>query len=482
MEYLELLDVLLPYQKAWVEDSGKVVLGEKGRRTGLTWAEALAQVLIASSEKSAGGMNCYYLAYNKDMTKDFILTCASWAKQLGIACENEMWPDPDEPEKDILVYQIRFASGFYIQALPSKKTALRSKQGRACIDEAAFVEELDELMKSALSLTMWGGQVRVISTHDGFENAFNLMIQEAREGRKPYGVHRIPFDEATQQGLYQRICLQQGKVWSAEAEKAWIAEIVAEHGDAADEELFCSPRRGNGRYFNRALLEDCSLPMLPLLRKRFEDEFVKQSAEYRRSAVVDLFEDYLKEPLSGVKGLCYAGMDFGRSGDLSVLWLFEVENDLELNTVLVAELGNWPFTAQELLVSLVFEELGHRFGGAAFDARGNGQQLAEYFSLEYGELCCGVMASRKWYAEAFPKLKAKVEDRMITLPRDTLLLDDFRAVIVDKGVPVIGERVQAGKNSRHGDAAVAACLGVFAFNSDEGGYVPYEYESVSKRG
>ena len=35
------------------------------------------------------------------------------------------------------------------------------------IDEAAFHDDLPELLKAALAFTMWGGVVRVISTHNG---------------------------------------------------------------------------------------------------------------------------------------------------------------------------------------------------------------------------------------------------------------------------------------------------------------------------
>jgi phage FluMu gp28-like protein len=43
-------------------------------------------------------------------------------------------------------------------------------QGKVLIDEAAFHDDLDELLKAAMALTMWGSHVVVISTHDGAEN------------------------------------------------------------------------------------------------------------------------------------------------------------------------------------------------------------------------------------------------------------------------------------------------------------------------
>ncbi|HEY9347253.1 MAG TPA: hypothetical protein VIQ53_18170, partial [Inquilinus sp.] len=38
--------ILMPHQKAWVADQSPLKLGEKGRRTGITFAEALDSTLI----------------------------------------------------------------------------------------------------------------------------------------------------------------------------------------------------------------------------------------------------------------------------------------------------------------------------------------------------------------------------------------------------------------------------------------------------
>lgn len=65
------------------------------------------------------------------------------------------------------------------------------------IDEAAFHESLEELLKAALALNMWGAGVRLISTHNGVDNPFNEYIQDAGEGRKDYSVHRITLDDGS---------------------------------------------------------------------------------------------------------------------------------------------------------------------------------------------------------------------------------------------------------------------------------------------
>ena len=46
--------ILMAHQRAWLEDQSDLKLAEKGRRTGITYAEALDDTLIAASARSAG--------------------------------------------------------------------------------------------------------------------------------------------------------------------------------------------------------------------------------------------------------------------------------------------------------------------------------------------------------------------------------------------------------------------------------------------
>src|SRR5205807_621971 len=113
--------------------------------------------------------------------------------------------------RDILAYRIRFASSHKIVALSSRPSNLRGVQGCAVIDEAAFHEDLPGLLKAALAFTMWGGCVRIISTHNGADSTFNELIADIRAGRKPYSLHRITFGQAVAQGLYKKICEALGR-------------------------------------------------------------------------------------------------------------------------------------------------------------------------------------------------------------------------------------------------------------------------------
>ncbi|MGD2819525.1 terminase large subunit domain-containing protein, partial [Escherichia coli] len=160
-------DVLLPYQKRWVADDGDLKIAEKSRRTGLTWAEAADAALTASLKKEDGGRDHFYIGSNKEMAREFIDAVAMWAKAFNAAAEEICEEVITDEDKDILTFVVYFASGFKVKALSSNPSNIRGMQGNVTIDEAAFHEKLDELLKAVLPLKTWGGKIRLISTHDG---------------------------------------------------------------------------------------------------------------------------------------------------------------------------------------------------------------------------------------------------------------------------------------------------------------------------
>lgn len=475
--------VLLPYQQELLRATAEhqVVLCEKSRRVGATWGIAADAVLSAGAARSAGGQDVFYIGYNLDMTREFVDTAAAWAKAFNFAAsEASEFLFEDTPDTSIQAFRIRFASGFELVALCSRPRSLRGRQGYVIIDEAAFHDELDELLKAALALLIWGGKVLIISTHDGAENPFNELLEECRSGKKPYAVVRITFDDALHAGLYQRICAVTGKTWSPEAEALWRTSIRAFYGDAADEELDCIPRHGGGKYLSRVLLEARARD-IPILRWNVGDAFVDATDHAREAECRDWLEAHLRPLLSAMAATerSFIGVDFGRSGDLSVFWPLALASDLRRRTPFVIELRNVPFREQEQIFSYLADKLP-RFSGAALDARGNGQYLAERARQRYGAQCIAqVMLTEAWYREHMPKLKAALEDDKLDLPADSDTLDDLRSIEVVRGVPrVPDKRTQTVHGQRHGDAAVGVALAVFASSTLDAG--PLEF-SVAGR-
>ncbi|MDR2733380.1 MAG: hypothetical protein LBC99_01905 [Spirochaetota bacterium] len=473
------LDILLPYQKAWIEDTAAVKVWEKSRRIGASYVEALAAVLEAAKSKEAGGQSSYYLSYSKEMTQQFAKDAAFWAKHIhAAASEVEEIAIKDE-DKDITVYRVRFASGYEIWGLPSTARSLRSKQGRVILDEAAFVDDMSGLLKAALALQMWGGCVRILSTHNGDDNPFNTLIKEIREGKKKYSLYRTSFDEALEQGLYKRICLVKGEAWSPEKQEKWRQEIIGDYGDMADEELFCIPIRAGTRYFPAALLEAVADNGVTVLRKTCEDSFTFEKEEKR----VKEFEKWLKHEVRDVllahTNPVYIGEDFARSGDLTSIFFDEEMPDGRLLTFLVIELRNVPFAQQWQVIRYCMNTLPN-LGSAAFDSRGNGQMIAELAAQEWPGYVYQVMITTKWYSENFPALKGSMEDAATNIPDDPFIRDDFRVVGLKAGVPCVLERSGGSREHRHGDGAIAKLMAFYAAKEDDAkSYQPMTYEAVA---
>ncbi len=480
----ELLDIeiLLPYQADWSKDNSKVKVWEKSRRIGASYGEACETVLEAAKSKPEGGQDTFYLSYNKEMTQQFINDCAMWAKVLNKAASEVEEVLLEHEDRDITVYRLTMASGFQIWGLPSEPRSLRSKQGRVIIDEAAFVEDLKALLKAAMALTMWGGVVRIMSTHNGEDNPFNELIKEIKDGKKNYSLHRTNIQNALDLGLYKRICLVSGKEWSQEAEREWLDELLDDYGDGAAEELYCIPTKGGTRYISRSLVESCMDKEIPVLTYECTDDFTFESDFVRERKTNDWLEDNLGHILRNLPNEPgFIGEDFARSGDLSEIAIFNEKENRHLKAACYIELRNVPF-AQQFQIFCYAWDKHPRMYAASLDARGNGQMMAELAAQKYGPAYVNqVMISRAFYMEYMPKYKAKLEDREMTLPGSPDIVDDHRTVVLDKGVPTISERTSQGNDKskkRHGDSVIAGVMANHAYENDESSHQSFKYEAV----
>lgn len=474
-------DVFLPYQQRWLADKAQVKFCEKSRRIGLTWAQAADDVLTAATA-GRDGMDVLYISFNQDMTREYIDTCAAWVQKFGKAAgQVKEFILKDDDEKEIKAFRIDFASGHKILALSSRPSNLRGKQGRVVIDEAAFVDDLSELLKAALALLMWGGQVIVISTHNGADNPFNDLVQDVLAGRLPYSHHRISLDDALNAGLYKRICKVAGKDWTQEGQEAWRADLIKTYGDGADEELFCIPNKSSGAYLTTAMIESCMDNNVPVVTwTPPAEDFVDWPKEQAEAAVNIWLEEYVFPFLKALPSTCahFLGGDFGRTGDLSVFWPATESQNLNLITPVVVELRNCPHRTQQQILFAIVNKLP-RFSGMALDARGNGSALAEAARQEYGPaFCLEVMISEAWYREVMPKLKARFEDKSTSIPHSADILSDFRALRVVKGVARIPDkRSKDATGGRHGDSVVAYAMMLHA-RETLGSVEPWECVTV----
>jgi phage FluMu gp28-like protein len=476
-------EVFLPYQREYlsVVEHQDVTIIEKSRRVGISWTDAADSCLTAAAKASAGGMDCLYIGYNKDMASEYIEAVADWTKKFQSlivgAIEEDLITDED---KQITVFRVRYNSGFKVEALSSRPSNLRGKQGKVTIDEAAFHEDLPGLIKAAMAMLIWGGRVVIISTHNGDCNYFNELIADARAGKNGHKVLRYAFQDAVAQGLYRRICQVNVMTWTVEAETKWVESIYRQYGPTAAEELDVIPTGGTDVYLSRTMVERAMMPGIPVLCWKMPADLVLRSQGEREYAVLDWCQDHLL-PLAKAMNpnlRTFVGEDFARSGDLTSIWIAQEQPNLQLKTAGVIELRSAPFDCQRQLLWYLLDRLP-RFSGASMDARGNGQHLAEITMQRYGSgrIEC-VMLTPQWYQLNMPKLRARFEDGEFIIPKNADILSDFRMIRNVNGTPKVPDDLHAKGTDgydRHGDSAIAGAMVCHAAKSEN---VIYEYEPV----
>lgn len=478
--------ILLPYQAAWHADQAPVRLAEKSRRIGWSWGALAAEGAMEAAlpKGHVRGMDQFYMGYNMAMAAENIGDVAYFASVLGMAISaidvkrhRETVIQTDQhgkvirnDKRDITTYKVQFASGHVYEALSSNPHNWRGRQGHARIDEAAFHDNLQEVVKAALAFRLWGGRISIVSTHNGEENQFNQWVRDIKAGKLAWSLHHVDFDQALAQGFYERICLVTGKAYSKQAEKAFRDEAFADYPDQADalEELLCIPKRGSGAYFSRILIEQCQDDGIPVLRWSQPDEWVTnpkrldETDRWIRDTLKPVMDDMPTDQRS------VYGQDFGRDGDLSVIWVLQNDAPGHWRTAFILELRKIPFDVQERIRDFVLSELP-LLHAAKFDGRGNGQSHAEGAVQKFGATRVeAVMATPGWYGEHFPKYKSAYEDRSITVPKSEDIIADHRRVVLSKGRPGMDNGRDKGSDGkpRHGDSAIAGLLAWAAASED----------------
>lgn len=169
--------------------------------------------------------------------------------------------------------EIAFASGGRVLALPS--TGGRSFSGNVFLDEFAYQERAEAVWDAAAAVTALGGKIRIASTPNGVGNSFHQLWTINRPG---WSKHEIPIERAVADG------------YPLDMERCWsIAK-----GDARlfDQLFRCKFLDGQAQYIPSAAVGECSA-----------DDLYVHDAE------------------------CYAGLDIGRTNDLTALVVVALDAD-----------------------------------------------------------------------------------------------------------------------------------------------------------
>lgn len=475
--------VLMLHQREVVKLHASIIAIPKGRRTGITFAVMLRKTLVAAARKEAGGDNVYYIGDTKEKGLEAVGYVAKFARVIARAqgevsgIEEFLFEDQD-PEtgktRHITAYRIRFASGFQVCALSSRPANIRGLQGHVVIDEAAFHGDVQGVLDAATALLIWGGQITVISSHNGKNNPFAQFCRDIEAGR--YGddavVFTVTFDDAVANGLYERVCWMKGEQPTAEGKAKWYAKIRNAYGvrkAAMREELDAIPRDGSGVCLPGVWIEQAMvLPPERILRLALDDDFVKRSPEDRAAWASDWIERYLAPELALLdKGERHVfSHDYARHRDFSNWGAIALGAGMRRRLPLSVEMHKVPYAQQRQITWYAIERLPRRCGGA-MDATGSGEALAEETADKFGHgHVHQVKLNRAWYGTWMPKLVQGFADGMIDIPADPSLAQDLRAIEEVDGIAMVSKVRRADVKDpelfRHGDGAVMLCLGWFA--------------------
>lgn len=475
--------ILMLHQRTAVAIAASIVCIPKGRRTGMTFCVMLDKTLVAAARKSAGGDNVYYIGDTKEKGLEAIGYVAKFSRIIAQAqgqgvsgVEEFLFEDQDEDgkTKHITAYRIRFASGFQVCALSSRPANIRGLQGHVVIDEAAFHPDVQGVLDAATALLIWGGKITVISSHNGEKNPFNQFCKDIEAGR--YGpdavVMKVTFDDAVANGLYERVCMMKGTTPTKEGKAEWYAKIRNGYGvrkAAMREELDAIPRSGSGVSLPGIWIENAMvLPAERVLRLALDDDFVRKTPAERTSFVDDWIRRYLEPELQLLDQnlLHVSSQDYARHRDFSSWGAIAIAAGMRRRLALAVEMHKVPYAQQKQIAFYATRQLP-RWSGAALDATGNGEAMAEEMADEFGHSRVHqIKLNRKWYGEWMPKLIQGFEDGVMDIPADPNIAADLRCIEEVEGVPMIvklrSKDLKDPELTRHGDSAVMLSLGWFA--------------------
>ena len=437
--------LLLPYQRRWVQDAGRIKIMEKSRQIGISWASAYA--LVRRKILAGASLDAWVSSRDEIQAKLFLDDCKHFAELLKVVSEDLGVQVLDE--KGSTSYVLRFANGVKINSMSSSPDAQAGKRGDRLLDEFALHKDNRKLYAIAYPGITWGGQLEMVSTHRGSHNFFNQLIIEVREKGNPkkISLHRVTLEDALKDGFLHRL---QSKL-AADDERQEMDEgdyFNFIKGGCADEESFlqeymCVPADDASAFLTYDMIAAC---------------------EYERSP--DHLSDWSDlSDLSDCKAL-YTGVDVGRDHDLTVIWINSYEGERHLCRRLICLKGMQFSRQEEILYPFLALPNMRR---CCIDASGLGMQLAERAAERFGKYRIeGIKFSGPVKEELAYPFRTCFEDLNIRIPADPKLRSDLRAI--KKETTAAGNirfSADRGENG-HSDRFWAGALAVHAKGNGAG--------------
>jgi phage FluMu gp28-like protein len=360
--------VLLPYQRAWVEDKSPLKIWKKARQIGFSFASTFRCVTDMVRRKtlwialSAGQRQSIELAQKAKEHVEAIARIESAARGFEYV-EKEYWGAVDYEVNGIVLGKVDITQSVIhfpsnksrMIFLPANPDTARGYSGNVLADEFAFHRDAKKIYAAIYPSVTRGHCIEIGSTCFGESG----MFYELCEKKNGFSKHCTTIYDAVAQGLKANIkTLRDGcpddDIWEQEYEckflssaSSWITWEQIQAASAVDSTVINISRDGD----------------------------LQAAMEEIRAAM-------LRYPMP-MGATCFMGGDIARKRDLTIYWPLYVFPELGISmTPFVVSMRGRKFKEQRSIAEFLMDGLGVR--RLCQDSTGIGAQLAEEMQDKYG--------------------------------------------------------------------------------------------------
>ena len=449
---------LRPYQHRWIDDATRFKGAVKSARIGFSFATALEAILDCLARTTTWTV----LSASKAQSVEFVEQAQKIIELIGATAKAYDEPFADALGKtDITQTRMEFSNGSRLLALPANPRTARGYPGNAILDEFAHHEDSYSIWAAVTRQVALGHKLRVLSTPNGEQGKFFDLAKEfgltdgmpPRVGARravplpirhgPWSWHWIDVNLAVREGCpidiqEMRDLIKDDDTFNQEflcvflkALGAWLSmELLAAAEDDEASTTWPYMATGSGKWGVGS--GEKGPDFLATFRQQ-ADPSPDGSTSHSRSS-----------------GPLYLGIDFGRSGDRSCLWLDERLGDVSW-TRAVEWQHNMPFFAPDGRDQIhwldPYVAMADRI---AMDATGLGLPVYEYFNSRYPGKVMGVnfggsvqrmnqgdsapralsglAQSVKIKTDMAVRMKQRMERRLNRIPRDPQIRSELMAI------------------------------------------------------
>lgn len=389
------------YQHGFMANRNPFRCVEKSRQTGYSFVFAIESIARSHLRPTHTAV---FVSYNLADAKEKITYCKQLHEELPLEYQKKQVVD----SKLELGFRSNSSGGRVSRIISNPSKAPRGKHGDIYLDELAHCANDYEIYKGSTALIIRsGGQLTVCSSPLGRRGVFWEIAREEVRPYRAYNRQMIPW------WLCSEFC----------KDTRTAARLAPEMSTEARVEQFGTTK----------IIEQFESLPLEDFQQEFEVFYCDEMLTFFPYDLIlgntvleddDLLKDFAA--LNDATGRLVAGFDVGRKQDLSVLTVFEVNDDGRKRMRLLRKYDRQPFETQqsELRALLTLAPVAR----LSIDQNGLGMQLAETLSMEFpGVVVPEVFTSERkelWCTD----FKIGLQRRQIDLPRDRELIAEIHSV------------------------------------------------------